>query len=217
MSDGCAGQYKNCYNFTNLCHHEVDFGVPAEWHFFATSHGKSAADGIGGTVKRTATKASLQRPFQDQILTPEQLYEFVSKEITGIHFAFATVNEYEDEAKRLMERLSNSRTIPGTRSFHSFIPKSVFSVEVKPYSNCMVLGATCTEKTFSTFEMVQLSTLQGYVTVAYEDNSWLGYVMQVNQEARLVEVNFLESKVTSSVLLLPTAPGHIGGRRVISQ
>ena len=41
MSDGCAGQYKNCYNFTNLCHHEKDFGVPAEWHFFATSHGKS--------------------------------------------------------------------------------------------------------------------------------------------------------------------------------
>eukprot|EP00731_Ephydatia_muelleri_P014605 Em0008g325a len=40
MSDGCAGQYKNCYNFTNLCHHEEDFGIPAEWHFFATSHGK---------------------------------------------------------------------------------------------------------------------------------------------------------------------------------
>ncbi|KAL5484241.1 hypothetical protein EMCRGX_G020703 [Ephydatia muelleri] len=44
MSDGCAGQYKNCYNFTNLCHHEEDFGIQAEWHFFATSHGKSAAD-----------------------------------------------------------------------------------------------------------------------------------------------------------------------------
>ena len=73
VSDGCAGQYKNCYNFSNICHHLDDFGVAAEWHFFATSHGKSAADGIGGTVKRTATKASLQRPIDNQILTPMQL------------------------------------------------------------------------------------------------------------------------------------------------
>ena len=33
MSDGCAAQYKNCKNFTNLCHHLEDFGVSAEWHF----------------------------------------------------------------------------------------------------------------------------------------------------------------------------------------
>ena len=80
MSDVCAGQYKNCYNFTNLCHHEEDFGIPAEWHFFTTSHGKSATDVVAGTVKRTASKASLQRPYKDQILTPSQLYQFVSKE-----------------------------------------------------------------------------------------------------------------------------------------
>ncbi|KAL5515952.1 hypothetical protein EMCRGX_G001203 [Ephydatia muelleri] len=76
-------QYKNCYNFTNLCYHEDDFGVATEWHFFATSHGKSAAGGIGGTVKRTSAKASLQRPKEDQILTPAQLYHFVSSEIKG--------------------------------------------------------------------------------------------------------------------------------------
>ena len=27
FSDGCAGQYKNRYNFTNLCYHEEDFGL----------------------------------------------------------------------------------------------------------------------------------------------------------------------------------------------
>ena len=37
--------------FINLCFHEADFGVPAEWHFSATSHGKGACDGVGGTVK----------------------------------------------------------------------------------------------------------------------------------------------------------------------
>ena len=33
-----------------------------------------------------------------------------------------------------MERLRYSRTIPGTQSFHSFIPNSITSVEMKPYS-----------------------------------------------------------------------------------
>ena len=41
----------------------MDFEVKCEWHFFATSHGKSACDGIGGVVKRITAKASLQRPF----------------------------------------------------------------------------------------------------------------------------------------------------------
>ena len=60
FSDGCAGQYKNCKNFLNLCHHKKDFGLSAEWNFFATSHGKGPCDGLSGTVKRLATKASLQ-------------------------------------------------------------------------------------------------------------------------------------------------------------
>ena len=30
-------------NFVTPCHHEEDFGMPAEWHFFATSHGKGRA------------------------------------------------------------------------------------------------------------------------------------------------------------------------------
>ena len=61
--DGSAAQYKNQKIFINLCYHHSDFGVQAEWHFYATSHGKGPCDGIGGTVKRLAAKASLQREY----------------------------------------------------------------------------------------------------------------------------------------------------------
>ena len=88
FSDGCAGQYKNCKNFLNLCLHHSDFGVSCEWNFFATSHGKSPCDGIGGTVKRITTRASLQRPINDQILTARKTYEFCVDEIKGIKFLF---------------------------------------------------------------------------------------------------------------------------------
>ena len=42
--------------------------------FFATSHGKQPCDGIGGTVKRIAAKASLQRTLKNHILTPKAMF-----------------------------------------------------------------------------------------------------------------------------------------------
>lgn len=56
FSDGAASQYKNKSNFINLVHHKKDFNIDAEWHFFDTSHGKGACDGIEGTVTRKAYK-----------------------------------------------------------------------------------------------------------------------------------------------------------------
>lgn len=44
----------------NLRYHLKDFGLHAEWHLFASVHGKGPSDGLGGTLKRLAAKASLQ-------------------------------------------------------------------------------------------------------------------------------------------------------------
>ena len=61
FSDGCAEQC-NCKNFINLCNHQQDFSVDAEWIVFATSHGKSPCDGAGGFANCYVAKHSLQRP-----------------------------------------------------------------------------------------------------------------------------------------------------------
>ena len=86
FTDGCGGQYKNKYNLTNLCFHKQDFKIQAEWIFFATTHGRSACDGIGGTVKRLTRKASLQTPVSDQILTLDAIYSYCVENISGIKF-----------------------------------------------------------------------------------------------------------------------------------
>ena len=86
FSDGCAGQYKNCKSFLNLCHHKNDFGIDAEWHFFATSHGKGPSDGVGGTIKREAAKESLRRPISNQILTPIDLFNFAKNSLNSTNF-----------------------------------------------------------------------------------------------------------------------------------
>ena len=51
-----------------LAHPFQDFGYTAEWQFFATSHGKSECDSIGGTFKRMAANHSLKRSAENQIL-----------------------------------------------------------------------------------------------------------------------------------------------------
>ncbi|KAG8233177.1 hypothetical protein J437_LFUL008940 [Ladona fulva] len=75
FSDGAPTRYKNLKNVINICHHEEDFYIPAEWHFLATAQGKGPCDGVGGTLKRLATRASLQYLREGHILTAKYLYE----------------------------------------------------------------------------------------------------------------------------------------------
>ena len=112
FSDGCAGQYKNRYNFINLCFHKEDFELLAEWNFFATSHGKTACDGIGGTAKHLTLKASLQRPVSNQILNPRDMFSFCNENIIGIQDCFlgnfVSKEAVLEAAASLQERFSNS-------------------------------------------------------------------------------------------------------------
>ena len=122
FSDGCAAQYKNKKKFANLCYHEDDFKVKAEWNFFATSHGKGPCDGAGGTIKRLVTKASLQRTNNDQILNADDMYNFCKDNISGIHFFFISKKDIENEKLLLNQRFTNLKAVPQTRSYHCFTP-----------------------------------------------------------------------------------------------
>ena len=193
---------QKCGIFTNLCYHFLDFGVHAEWHFFATSHMKSAGDGAGGTLKRLATKASLQRLYKDHILTAEQLYLFAVSEIKGMHFGFATLSEHEQEAKVLEDRLKRSRTVPGTHQLHSVVPVSTTVVEVKSFSNSasprkerVALGQT--------FNPLPFGAISGYVTVAYDGSCWLGCVFNVNEHEHTITTTFLHPSISATSFVYP--------------
>lgn len=135
FSDGSAAQYKNKKNFLNVSMHHEDFGIPAEWHFFATAHGKSICDGLGGTLKRLATKTSLQRPYNEQITTVNELFNWAKSSLQNIDVAFVAEAEYTQEERNLATRFSNLKRIPGTQSKHAIIPISVGSVTAKEFSN----------------------------------------------------------------------------------
>lgn len=135
FTGGASAQYKNKSNFINLTHHFDDFNVEVEWHFFPTSHGKSPCDGIGGTVKRCAARASLQRPNENHILTPRQLFEWSVSALKNITFDFCSNSEHEEREKFLKPRLNQAITVEGIRRFHSFLPLSIKTVECRVYSS----------------------------------------------------------------------------------
>ena len=89
--------------------------------FFATSHGKSPCVGIGGTVKRTAAKASLQRTTSDQILSVESMFAFCTSKMKNITFILITVETMDTLRPVQNKRFEVADMLPGTRSFHHLI------------------------------------------------------------------------------------------------
>lgn len=133
FSDGASAQYKNKKNFINISHHLQDFELAAEWHFFPTSHGKGPCDGIGGTLKRLAARASLQR-VNNPIRTPKELFTWATEALPNITCRYSTNDDYDEEEKKLSARFQKATTIKGTLQYHCMIPISLQILEAKKFS-----------------------------------------------------------------------------------
>ena len=202
FSDGAAAQYKNRKNFINLCYHEEDFHIEAQWHFSATSHGKGASDGVGGTVKRLAARASLQRPYADQIMTPEQLYVFAKDNVEGINFKYATMEDHENEELKLTERFEKCCTIVGTQKLHTFIPLSKNKIITKVYSDSNESKIELVTAVDS--DPIPFDDIKGYIACEYNGHWWLSCVVGKNQEKDEITVSFLHPHGPSTSFTFPS-------------
>lgn len=191
FSDGCAAQYKNRNNFKNLCEHKNDFSVDAEHSFFATSHGKSVCDGLGGTVKRVLRKASLQLADDEQITTAASVFSFCKAKIDNITFHFLDKINVDSLRKNLEERFLTTRTIPGTRSFHYYKPLSSDLLEIR-----RVTDSEKPSLVFSFSENAPKWTCirpqpSSFVAAVYDDRWYYALVKNVCDEQEDTELLFL--------------------------
>ena len=94
-------------NYAKLAYHAEDYNIPAEWHFVATSHVKvkGPCDGIGGTLKRLASRVSLQRSVDLQIQNPSQLYEWAKQNLTRITAIFCSADDITKRGEIIKARL----------------------------------------------------------------------------------------------------------------
>jgi hypothetical protein len=205
FSDGCAGQYKNKFNFSNICFHKSDFGIECEWHFFATSHGKSPCDGIGGAIKRGTTKASLQRPFKDQIITPEQMFEFCKSYFKEIKFFFIRSSDVKEKEAFLETRFEKSLTITGTQKLHKFVPLSYGQIKVFETSDAeegedrQIIIQRYTRPRFCP-PKPECGT---YVICTYNNQKWVGFVNSIDEEFQDYKIQFLHPQGISKYYYYP--------------
>lgn len=143
FSDGCAMQFKNRFNIWNLLYADEDFGVSLEWHFFSTSHGKSACDGIGGIVKRAVHKRVISN--SHQVYNAREFVETASKCCQNTTIFEMTTDEINARSNNLHARWEpekDYKKIPGIQSFHYF----------KCSTNYRVINASITSREESSKE-----------------------------------------------------------------
>lgn len=115
--------------------HKTDFGIEAEWHFHATSHGKGACDGIGANIKRQAARFSLQCSRDRRILDPKALYCWANEHCKETKIFFSSKESYNETANILKPRLDNAITIKGTLQYHAFVPSDDGRIILKKFSS----------------------------------------------------------------------------------
>ena len=201
FSDGCAGQCKNFKNSMNLCCHKHDFGLDPTSNFFATSHGKSAVDGVGATTKRITVRASLQRPFNDQILAAKAVYNFCCNTIESVIFNFIHKHELTYLRENLGKRYVTGDTIPAIRRYHQFCVLPSDKIAYKRMNNDDEFTGTFTfsDAPIPHVSMEEISPNE-YIACYYGNNWWIG---KINEEERDVKSNFMHPPGSSRSLTWP--------------
>ncbi|CAH0558681.1 unnamed protein product [Brassicogethes aeneus] len=176
--------------------------LPRKISYFsdATAHGKGPCDGVGGSVKRLAARDSLQTPYDNQIQTPQDLFEWAVENIPKVDFAFFTQEDYAVSEMFLESRFKQALTIKGTQQFHAFIPNTKSELLVKQFSDEMQGWERNVAKPVDTLKLEDVS---GYVTTVYGKNWWLGYVLEKDEEHDEVKITFLHPCGPASSLSYP--------------
>ena len=169
-----------------------------------TVYGKSPCDGIGGTVKLSAARASLQATTTTHILNPRD-FSWAEKNIKNIHFFWTGKEAVAQNEKSLQKRFLNSTTIPGTREHHSFIHfiphQSQLQVSRVSASHSFLLdmsgsrpqvmnkaAAITVKSVISLADMIP----GGYVVCLYDQHWWIiGNICATSEQEQDVQVKFM--------------------------
>jgi len=153
-------------------------------------------DGVGGTVKREAARASLQATTTGHILSPKDLYEWAQAHIKHVTFFFISKEEVASHRKQQLERFKHSKTVAGTRSHHSYIPgehrkllvkrvsgdETAFEVAVTDFQDEVRRVTPAPGPTLAqAVTLIQCEPGQ-YVGCLYDNKWWVGLIREKSDE-----------------------------------
>lgn len=119
FSDGASGQFKQRFMLSNLNHYKSAHDLKhLEWNFFASSHGKGAVDGIGGTVKRLVWRLVKSR--KESVANAEQFFEVAKRNSSSAVLKVMT-QDVEKNKAFLDQRWQSVRPIPSLQKVHHIV------------------------------------------------------------------------------------------------
>lgn len=147
VTDGAKQHFKNRTQMMHLTYHKSDFGIEAEWHCHATSHGKCICDGLGACLKSEATRYSLQAEPKNAILNPASLFTWAKVKFKNIKFFYYSKQDHQKLAKTLNRQYPNPPAVKNIQSSHAFIPISDNKLKIQRYSDAKNTVITMQYKT----------------------------------------------------------------------
>ena len=86
------------------------------YNFFATSHGKGAVDGVGGTVKRQVRAEVMTRR---EVINNAKQYSIVAKKCSDkIDIIYLGKSKIEELIPIFEDMMKDTKVLPGTRKMH---------------------------------------------------------------------------------------------------
>ena len=135
-------------------------------------------------MKRLTTKASLQKPYEDQIMTP-LIFSYTSGHLPTF----------------LVYSLTNCRTIPGR--LHCFLPQSPDTVLARRYSACPISVVHHVNKRAAELEVEEV---MGYVTCVHQGKWWVAQVLERDDENGEAKLSMLSPSGPSRWFSYPPTP-----------
>lgn len=145
FSDCCAAQYRGKTSFADASFTKQDHDLDLTRHYFESSHGKSAADGLGAIVKHNATAAVTRR--QVKIRNAEEFHQYCISNLQQVgQSVFQSRTEAYKQASRAFFFVASSdikrnrpdrevAPVKGTMKVHSVAPTGVpYNIRIRELS-----------------------------------------------------------------------------------
>jgi hypothetical protein len=180
-----------------------DFELEAEWHFTATSHGKSTCDALTAVAKRGARLESLKP--NRRIVSALDFFDFCHGKLTKptLEFFYAKKADIALELATYQERYKSAKSVPGTRSFHAVIPVSETDLQLRLLS---LSKDFMTQKITERAELPTEAVVERFVSLLVGDDWKIGQITLVDDSTQECEINCMKRVGRGNKLRLPPMP-----------
>ena len=147
LTDSPTSQYRSRHIINITAHHANIFGMQCSWQYFEAGHGKGPCDGVGGSVKRSASTAIKSgRVIQGAV----DFFEWAQTHHTKVKYIYLAADDMK-EAQQEMEALQ-PLGVPGTIALHSVVPirkGAVYAIKTSCMRECCFKRSGAFEQTCS--------------------------------------------------------------------